>query len=263
MIVDVWGIKTTRRKKLYCFLADTNHVISKCLKGYIVRYKCDNISCKDRNKIHTTTTSSLYISKWNNIEKQMCRSCRSVKAEKIKCVTIEYSKFKSLLELEDYKMLTNKKDYDNAIYPSQFKIDVICPNDHKYKITWNNWSKGKRCRRCYEEQKVKDSVKYIDGFALYKLNVKKFTKISYKKFKNYIDPNCLRNRDNQLDHKYSKAEGFKNGILPIIIGSYINLEILTASENASKNYRCSITKEELFDEYNRQIKFIQGGTGSL
>ena len=49
-----------------------------------------------------------------------------------------------------------------------------------------------------------------------------------------------------LDHKYSCAKGFSEGILPYYIGRLHNLEMLTISENSSKNKKCSITKEELF-----------------
>ena len=58
-----------------------------------------------------------------------------------------------------------------------------------------------------------------------------------------------------LDHKYSVFEGFKNGILPQIIGCIVNLEMITTSENSSKHTSCSITKEELYDRYD---KYQQG-----
>ena len=54
-----------------------------------------------------------------------------------------------------------------------------------------------------------------------------------------------------LDHKYSIKQGFIDGILPCIIGSFYNLEMLHWKENISKNVNCSITKEDLFDLYFR------------
>lgn len=52
-----------------------------------------------------------------------------------------------------------------------------------------------------------------------------------------------------LDHIYSKKEGFRNKIAPEIIGSVINLRYMPASENRSKKSRCDMTKEELLTKY--------------
>lgn len=63
----------------------------------------------------------------------------------------------------------------------------------------------------------------------------------------------LRGHANQdkyhLDHKFSKIEGFKQNIAPYIIGNICNLEMITARNNLSKNRKCSITKEELFEHF--------------
>ena len=40
-------------------------------------------------------------------------------------------------------------------------------------------------------------------------------------------------------------------ISPEIISSYVNLEMLTAYENESKQDKCSITKEQLMEMYNK------------
>ena len=50
-----------------------------------------------------------------------------------------------------------------------------------------------------------------------------------------------------LDHRYSKFEGFRNNIPPYIIGHICNLEMIMARNNLSKNRKCSITQEELFE----------------
>ena len=51
------------------------------------------------------------------------------------------------------------------------------------------------------------------------------------------------------DHKYSINEGFRNNIPPEIIGSIVNIDIMTISENSAKNFKCSISLEELKNEY--------------
>ena len=49
----------------------------------------------------------------------------------------------------------------------------------------------------------------------------------------------------QLDHKYSKAQGFKNNIPPEIIGHICNLEFIPWRQNAIKEGKCSISIIEL------------------
>lgn len=64
--------------------------------------------------------------------------------------------------------------------------------------------------------------------------------LSYNKLWNNIRSN----------HKYSIINGFINGVCPDIIGSRFNLEVLTISENSIKNYRNSISLEQLMVKYN-------------
>ena len=57
-----------------------------------------------------------------------------------------------------------------------------------------------------------------------------------------------------LDHRFSKKQGFKQNILPQIIGSIYNLEYLPASENIKKQDNCSITIDELAENYFKGYK---------
>jgi len=259
MIVDIWGIKTTRkngiRTQLYCFLANKKDVLKNKKKGYMVRYTCDCPDCLHPDKIHSTMTSSLFNAKWNNINSQMCRSCRSRKFEHdIKKSFIPYSVIKKSIEDKGYTILTTKNEYDNAIYPSQSKISVICNNGHKYNITWNNWSKGKTCRKCYRDRVINEGVQWSKKFNVYKSVVTSITSQTYRKFYDIINPtNVKRGKNYHLDHKYSIVQGYKDKINPVILGSYVNLELIKAYDNITKRDDCSITKEDLFNEYNKYI----------
>jgi hypothetical protein len=53
-----------------------------------------------------------------------------------------------------------------------------------------------------------------------------------------------------LDHKYSINQGFLNEVHPKIIGSIYNLEFIPMPQNASKRDRCSISLEQLLQEFN-------------
>lgn len=84
----------------------------------------------------------------------------------------------------------------------------------------------------------------------YSAAVKGFTQYSLKYYRDRIDPdNLLKQTNYQLDHKFSKFEGFKQGIDAKIIGSVVNLTPLLSHENRKKSSNCSITKEDLIFKY--------------
>lgn len=62
----------------------------------------------------------------------------------------------------------------------------------------------------------------------------------------------LRGKDYHLDHKFSIAEGFRQGIPSKIIGDIVNLEILASRENIVKSDGCSIDKHDLLLEYQKR-----------
>ena len=70
-----------------------------------------------------------------------------------------------------------------------------------------------------------------------------------------INPERLqRSRDLHLDHIYSIAEGFVNNIPPEIIGHWTNLRLLPKLENSSKGAGCHKTKEQLYEDYNKEVQ---------
>jgi len=52
-----------------------------------------------------------------------------------------------------------------------------------------------------------------------------------------------------LDHKFSVAEGFRQGLPPEVIGHIVNLEFIPAADNVRKQSNCSIDKDVLLSEY--------------
>lgn len=57
----------------------------------------------------------------------------------------------------------------------------------------------------------------------------------------------------QLDHMYSIHQGFKDNIPPWIIGNIVNLVMIPSRENSSKRQKCSITKKELINKFDREV----------
>jgi len=90
---------------------------------------------------------------------------------------------------------------------------------------------------------------------LYYHLVKQETKNSLKNYgenvfgKNWQD--TIGRKENHIDHIYSINEGFKNCILPHIIGSINNLRIIPFINNCIKQNRCDITLEELLEKINQ------------
>lgn len=253
MIIDVWKpiFQGSGKNKIVIRydVTSIDSIIIKNKKGYKVRYTCD--ICKN-GIINNTYSGSLLESVWNNINTQMCRKCRSRKSEyEIKKTQIEWNILLESFVLKNYQLVTTEDEYNIAINKSHYMLSSICNNGHEYRCTWNNWSKGKICRKCYDKNRYSNSVKFKDGYDLYYFLVWNHTHKNYKKYKHIINPNNLERgiKKYQLDHKFSISEGMKRGILPSIIGSVHNLGILTYSNNSSKGGKCSITIEELLEKY--------------
>lgn len=92
-------------------------------------------------------------------------------------------------------------------------------------------------------------------FDQYESEVDRLTEKAYKKYKEIINPNNLKRGrikgSYQLDHIYSKSEGFKNKIPPHIISHPANLRMLTINENISKSYKSDITIQELLEKIDK------------
>lgn len=53
----------------------------------------------------------------------------------------------------------------------------------------------------------------------------------------------------EIDHIYSKSQGFENKISPEIIGAINNLQLCTTEYNQNKSYRCDMCVEQLIEIY--------------
>lgn len=112
-------------------------------------------------------------------------------------------------------------------------------------------------RKTVIESKGFDFDEYIKTIKfqkdLYSQRVRTLTETTYKKHKNKINPlNRNRSKNWQIDHKFSISEGFRNNIDPEIMSHYVNLQMLTGLNNNKKNDKCSITKEELINNYEKE-----------
>lgn len=84
----------------------------------------------------------------------------------------------------------------------------------------------------------------LSNFIFKNIYIKIEKMINYSNYKRGHGEN-----DYQLYHKFSIIEGFKQNVPVEVMSSLVNLELLKAFDNASKQGNCSITLEELYESY--------------
>tara|TARA_R110000868_G_scaffold401767_1_gene677424 strand:- start:1289 stop:1873 length:585 start_codon:yes stop_codon:yes gene_type:complete len=90
------------------------------------------------------------------------------------------------------------------------------------------------------------------NWVVYKNTVDRITRESWIYHYNKINPNNLsRGCEYELDHMYSKHQGFLNNVPPEVIGHYSNLQMIPRRSNRVKYNKCSITLEDLFTACTR------------
>ena len=82
----------------------------------------------------------------------------------------------------------------------------------------------------------------------------KMTKQSWNTHFDKINPQRLNRTDWNLDHIFSIQEGFRQNIPPYIIAHWTNLRMLDPKENYSKGMRCDKTKEQLFEDFFKNLE---------
>ena len=113
-------------------------------------------------------------------------------------------------------------------------------------------------RKIKEERGLWTKIEDLSNWDLYKRIVRKFSENSAKEQYSTEDLKQRGKNKNlnhkQLDHIFSIHEGFKLGILPLIIGSKSNIRLINCDYNYVKNSKCDITLEELFLKFDKEIK---------
>jgi hypothetical protein len=234
MIISVWKPKrkviNNNQVIIQYDLMDINCIYNKGTTGYKVIWKCDNINCKHKNKIHSIQRSHLNRnkSKLCNENIQICRSCQFsginnprfgdnrkwedfMGVEKANEMKVFYSnKFKGNSNPSKKDVIKQKKgqiiiNYDNVFnYVKKYgfklnKIDgkdknsilsLTCMNNHKIDIRYSSFRSGHRCKFCYYESMM-ISPNELDSFRKYSNIVRSRTRTIFRKYKELIDPNNL------------------------------------------------------------------------
>lgn len=128
-----------------------------------------------------------------------------------------------------------KSEFVKAYYLAENKVDFLF-EDLKYTISclYKNFTDR-------------------DRYVMYRNQVETFTnKNDLTTIENYgkYDENGVIY---QIDHRYSVKAGFLNKVPPQVLACRFNLQYITRSENARKNSKCSITLEELYSAYEKEL----------
>ena len=117
------------------------------------------------------------------------------------------------------------------------------------KLCWTKEARIKR-KKTRIEKGLDLDPQLLNDFIKYEKIVDYLTEKSYQNFRLQINPSSLkRGRTSgsfQLDHIFSKRDGFTFGILPYYIAHPANLRMLTIEENISKNSKSDMSVTELF-----------------
>jgi len=226
------------------------------IKVYVEKfgYKClSKEYVSSRNKLDLQCDKGhIYKASWDNFSNagNRCPYCYSIKRGSSQRLTIEYVKEKTHEIAEGYECIS--EEYVN----NYTKLKFICSNTHQFSASWTSFTNS-RCPYCaIENNSGKNHYNWRDyseedrkNIKLYRVEVNKFSKINYKKYYYTINPfkYKLGNYEYHLDHIYSIMDGFNNGVLPEIIASPVNLQILWWKDNITKNSNSQITLEQLYD----------------
>lgn len=117
--------------------------------------------------------------------------------------------------------------------------------------------KLRKIRKTQEEKGKWIPKNQLKEFDLYYRMVLHYTYISINKKFTKIDlihRGRAKEGTIQIDHIFSITEGFRQNILPCIIGSKSNLKIVNSLYNIKKKSNCDISSEELFKLYDEEIR---------
>lgn len=169
----------------------------------------------------------------------------------------------SIEEVED-KLPKNITWY-NGVYKNQKSVLYLrCECGEEFKSRADSAFQSQySCPKCYikiqsrnmrktmEEQGKYTPIDKINDKKLYYMAVNKYTNRSKKEMN--LENISVGKNGNHIDHIYSKIQGFKDGILPCIIGSISNLRIISGLDNIKKGSKCDIEYHELIMRYEENL----------
>lgn len=130
-------------------------------KEYINAHEKLLIQC-DENHIYETNYNCFQQGK-------RCPECNKEKMKNLKTHSYEY--IKTYIENEGYRLLS--KTYEK----SKKKIKLLCPNNHEWNVTFDNFQQGKRCPICNISKGERRIIDWLDNNNIEYIYEKTFEKL--------------------------------------------------------------------------------------
>lgn len=216
---------------------------------YIISIKCD---CSNIVQIKYQD----YIKVTNKNGKYLCNDCRKNNLTKNNII------FKNKMCTNRKNSIRNKYGVDNVFQLDEVKKKIVKTHIDKYGVSHFRQNekilKKEKQNRIIKGQQLPDNR--LRDFELYKKITLKYTRRNLKELNenwngiDYYDNEEIRkykelhfndNRYPHVDHKISIFKGFKNNIIPQIIGDIDNLCITKRINNLSKGSLYSQPKKNI------------------
>jgi endogenous inhibitor of DNA gyrase (YacG/DUF329 family) len=236
-------------------------------KDTLSKMMCEEMS----NKLSKSHTIEGYIEKYGDIE-GVTRFNKMISNKQYKNGKKSYiDKYGDVKGLEIYREVQNKKaitlknciekhgliegeNIYNKWRELQKNKNLLSYyiNKYGYEIGLEKWlDKNNKISLSNSKIKKEDKKKFIN----YICDVNKYTRLSLSN--NMINGIDMRGKEfgYDLDHIYSKVNGFRNEIPAYVIGHVSNLRIVESSYNRRKQHRSDIEIEEIIKEYENDIEY--------
>jgi len=256
---SIWIVNSQNKNKKYCSIKCQHIGISKykkiekccinesCTNKFVVNdidtkkycsHKCAMSDSSNWDIIRKQTTLNKYgTTTFNNTEKRKKTVLNKYGVDNVsKHPEIIKSAIKTRLQRYNCEFILMSVYYKNKMIEKYGKYHQN-KNEDFYDST---------IRKTQENNGVWTSRQIRTDWYRYKRNVLLITEQNWNKY-GYIFNRGLYS--NHLDHKFSILNGFNENIEPEIIGSFVNLEVLSANENQQKREKNSISKEDLIHKY--------------
>lgn len=150
----------------------------------------------------------------------------------------------------------SKKDkYGDENYNNQEKYIETCLQKYGVKHAMQFFENIKKMIETKMGMELEVYIEQLPKYRKYKREVLSITK---KQPLHVLENYEKRGYYNyHLDHMFTIISGFRENVCPYIIGNIVNLEMLTWKDNQKKHANCSLTKEQLFDRYDKRKEILK------
>jgi len=160
MIIKVFGKNKTKKAIYSC--DECRKIVEINYLSLVSRKRLDSQYCRScSTKISNEDRKKTWLEKYGTDNPMKVSSIVEIRINKNQHIyedqRVDFDHIKESFKDNGYRLLTT--EYIN----NKQKLNYICPNGHERNISWNSWSKGRRCKIC-SSRKQADTRKHNLGF---------------------------------------------------------------------------------------------------